>query len=132
MEPLTETLEAKTKCLCEKLLERALHNNDWTRMKLPTSLGGMGIRAVTSQLESSFEITVIKTRAQADRTEKSLAGNTKNTSCESETAKYEMWDGALNVEHDDRTETMTIQVGSGECVEGKRFFIFHQPHPENT
>ena len=43
-------------------------------MKLPTSLGGMGIRAVTSQQEASFEITVKKTRTQADRIEKSLTG----------------------------------------------------------
>ena len=98
MKPLAETLEAKTKCICEKLLVRALDNDDFTRMKLPTSLGGMGIRAVTSQLETLFEITVKKTRAQADRIEKSLAGKQKDTSYESETAKYEMWDAALNVE----------------------------------
>ena len=65
MKPLAQTLEAKTKCICEKLLERALDDDDWTGMKLPTSLGGMGIRAVTSQLETSFEVTVKKTRAQA-------------------------------------------------------------------
>ena len=47
MKPLAETLEAKTKCICEKLLERALDDVGRTRMKLPTSLGGMGIRAVT-------------------------------------------------------------------------------------
>ena len=70
MKPLAETLEANTKCICQKLLERALDDDDWTRMKLPTSLGGMGIRAVTSHLETSFEITVKKTRAQADRIEK--------------------------------------------------------------
>ena len=79
MNPLAETLEAKTKCICEKLLERALDDDDWTRMKLPTSLGGMGIRAVTSQLETSFEITVTKTRAQADRIEKCLAGKQRET-----------------------------------------------------
>ena len=67
MKPLAETLETKTKCICKKLPERALGDDDWTRMKLPTSLGGMGIRAVTFQLETSFEITVKKTRAQADR-----------------------------------------------------------------
>ena len=69
MKPLTETLEAKTKSICEKMLERVLDDDDWTRMKLPTSLGGMGIRAVTSQLETSFEITVKKTRAQGRLTE---------------------------------------------------------------
>ena len=31
-----------------------IDDDDWTSMKLPTSLGGMGIRAVTSQLETSF------------------------------------------------------------------------------
>ena len=34
-----------------KMLERALDDDDWTRMKLPTSLGGMGIGAVTSRQE---------------------------------------------------------------------------------
>ena len=48
MKPLAETLEVKTKGTCEKLMERSLDDDDWTRMKLPTSLGGMGIRAVTS------------------------------------------------------------------------------------
>ena len=41
--PLTETLEAKTRSICEKLLEKPLDEDDWTRMKLSTSLGGMGI-----------------------------------------------------------------------------------------
>ena len=50
MKPLAETLEAKTKWICEKLLERALDDDDWTRMKLPTSLGGMGIRASAGNL----------------------------------------------------------------------------------
>ena len=56
--PLAETLEAKTKGICEKLMEGSLDEDDWTRMKLPTSLGGMGIRAVTSQVGTSFDITV--------------------------------------------------------------------------
>ena len=107
MKSLVETLEAKTKCICEKLLERALDDDDWTRVKLPTSLGGMGIRAVTSQLETSFEITVKKTRAQADRIEKSLTGKQRDTSWESGTERYEMWDGTQHVEHEDRSETMT-------------------------
>ena len=54
MKPLEQTLETKTRCICEKLLERALDDDDWTRMKLPTSLGGMGVRAVTCHLETSF------------------------------------------------------------------------------
>ena len=72
MKPLAETPEVKSKRICEKLLERSLDDDDWTKMKLPTSLGGMGIRAVTSQLETSFEITVKKTRTQADSIEKRL------------------------------------------------------------
>ena len=40
MKPLAETLEEKTKGIFEKLLERALDDDDWTRMKLPTSLDG--------------------------------------------------------------------------------------------
>ena len=80
MKPLAETLEAKPKCICEKLLERPLDDDDWTRMKLPTSLGGMGIRAVTSQL-------------QADRIEKSLTGKQRDMNWESGTERYDMWDG---------------------------------------
>ena len=93
-------------------------------MKLPTSLGGMGTRAVASQLETSFEFTVKKTRTQADRIEKSLTGKQRDTSWESGTERCEMWDGTQNVEHKDRSETMTgpFQVGSGECVEETRFF----------
>ena len=32
----------------------------------------------------------------------------------------------------ERDNDGTFQVGPCECVEGTRFFIFHQPHPENT
>ena len=134
MKPLAETLEAETKCICEKLLEKPLDEDDWTRMKLSTSLGGLSTRAVTSQLATSFEITVKKTRAQADRIEQSLSGKQKDTRCESETAKLETWDGALNVEHEDRTETTTgpFKWDLVNASNGKRFFIFHQPHPEDT
>ena len=96
------------KYICEKLLDRSLDDDGWPRMKLPTSLGGMGIRAVTSQLETSFEITVKKTRTQADRIEKSLTGKqTDYTNWQCERGRYEMWDGTQNVEHEDRSETMT-------------------------
>ena len=54
MKPLPETSEAKTKRICEKLAGRSLDKDDRTRMKLPTSLGGMGIKAVISQLETSL------------------------------------------------------------------------------
>ena len=53
LRPLAETQEAKTRDTCEKLTERPLQDDDCTRMKLQTLLGGMGIRAVTSQLEIS-------------------------------------------------------------------------------
>ena len=39
--------------------------------------------------------------------EKGLTGKQRDTSCESGTEKYEMWDGTQNVEHEDRSETMT-------------------------
>ena len=45
--PLAESLEAKTTDICEKLTEKSLQDNDWTRMKLLRGLGGIGIRAVT-------------------------------------------------------------------------------------
>ena len=121
MKPLAETLEAKTKCICEKLLERALGDDDWTS------------KAVTSQLETSFVITVKKTKAQADRIEKSLAGKQRDTSRESGTEKHEMWDGTLNVELEDRTETMAgpFKWDLVSASKGHGLF-FHQPHPENT
>ena len=56
MRPLARRLGERTKKICESLLERSLDEDMWTKMKLPTSLGGMGIREVTSQLEISFEI----------------------------------------------------------------------------
>ena len=40
LKPLAETLEAKIRDICEKLTERPLRDDDWTSMKLPTSLGG--------------------------------------------------------------------------------------------
>ena len=99
LKPLVGTLEATTKCICEKLLERALDDDDWTRIKLPTSLGGLGIRAATSQLETSFEITVKKTRTQADRTEKKSDRKTKRHELGSlGTERY----GTQHVDHEDR------------------------------
>ena len=44
MRPLAKRLGERTKKICESLLERTLDEDVWTRMKLPTSLGGMGIR----------------------------------------------------------------------------------------
>ena len=43
-------------------------------MKLPTSLGGMGIREVTSQLEISYDVTRRKTAQQSERIAKNLTG----------------------------------------------------------
>ena len=39
-EPLVEDFGRITRDICEKLTERSLPDDDWTRMKLPTSLGG--------------------------------------------------------------------------------------------
>ena len=83
----------------------------------------MGIRAVTSQLETSFEITVKKTRTHADRIEKCLTGRQRDyTSWESGREGYEMWDGTQNVEHEGRSETITgpfkwdlVNASKGHC-----------------
>ena len=72
------TLEAKTTCVCEKLLERALDDDDWTRMKLPI-WAGWASEAVTSQLETSFDVTMKNTRTQAERIEKSLTRKERDT-----------------------------------------------------
>ena len=56
-------------------------------MKLPTSLGGMGIRAVTSQLEVSFH-------------HRNLTGKRKTTGEGHEHEGNELWDG-------NRAEAMT-------------------------
>ena len=81
MKLLAETPEARTKDICEKkkLLERSLDDDGWTRMKLPTSLGGMGIRAVTSQLETTSDTRTKKTGRQAERIEKSLTRKHRGT-----------------------------------------------------
>ena len=80
LNPLADTLEAKTRDICEKLTERPLQEDDWTRMKLPTSLGGVGIRAVTSQLDVSCDTTKRKTKNQAERIERNLAGKQEHSS----------------------------------------------------
>ena len=74
LRPLAERLEAKTRDICKTVTERILLDDDWTRMKLPTSLGGMCTRAATSQLEVSFDTTTKKTRAHAERIERKLTG----------------------------------------------------------
>ena len=66
MRPLARKLGDETKKICERLTERSLDGDTWTRMKLPTSLGGMGIREVTSQLEISYDVTRRKTAQQSD------------------------------------------------------------------
>ena len=81
--------------ICEKLVERSLDGSNWTRMKLPTRLGGTDIRAVTSQLGFSFDITVKKTRKQAERVETNLTG--KRGDCADWVLQRdvgEMWDGS--------------------------------------
>ena len=107
LKPLAETLEAKTRDMSEKLTERPLHDKEWTRMKLPTSLGEMGIRAVTSQLEVLHETTKKKTKAHAERIERNLTGKQGNSNEGQEHDGKEMWDGTHNIKHDDRAEAMT-------------------------
>ena len=104
MRPLAKRLGERTKEICENLLERALDEEVWTRMKLPTSLGGMGIREVTSQLEISFEITKRKTEQQSERIAKSLTGRRDEVIFENGLGEF---DNSLNVVQEERDETMT-------------------------
>ena len=83
--------------------ERSLDENVRTRVKLPTSLGGMGIREVTSQLEISFEITKRKTAQQSGRIARSLTGSHDEISFDDDRGA---WDDLLNVKQEDRNETM--------------------------
>ena len=73
-------------------------------MKLPTSLGGMGIREVTSQLEISYDVTRRKTAQQSERIAKNL---TSEWDEHTHSKEGEAWDGSLNVGQDERRETMT-------------------------
>ena len=75
---LAAQLEAKNERHMREADGETLPDEDWTRMKLPTSLGEMGIRAVTSQLEVSFGVTEKKSRAQAVRIEKGKNENSLN------------------------------------------------------
>ena len=91
-------------------MERSLDDDDWTRMKLPTSLGADGHQG--SDLAAGKKPRLIsrgmKTRKQAERVGKSLTGKQGDyTSWECERERYEMWDGTQNVGHEDRRETMT-------------------------
>ena len=104
MRPLARRLGEGTKRICERLTERSLDGDTWTRMKLPTSLGGMGIREVTSLLEISFEITRRKTAQLTEIIAKSLSGE---RDVHTPDRVWEMWDDSLNVRQEERSETMT-------------------------
>ena len=104
MRPLAKRLGERTKKICESLLERSLDEDVWTKMKLPTSLGGMGIREVTSQLEISFEITKRKTAQQSERIAKSLVGMRDEITFDGGLGAF---DDSLNVKQEERSETMT-------------------------
>ena len=107
MRPLAGTLKAKTRDICEKLFERSLTDDDWTRMKLPTSLGGKRLRAVTSQLEVSFDTTKKKTRDHAERIERNLTGKRERPYERNEHEGKDLRDGTDNIERDDTAEAMT-------------------------
>ena len=54
-------------------------------------------------MESSFDVTMKKTRTLAERIERSLTGKQRDiTSWTSEREGYEMWDGSQNVGQEDR------------------------------
>ena len=101
MTPQAGTLAAKTRDICEKLTERPLQDDDGTTMKLPTSLGGMGIRAATSQLEVSCDTTKKTTKTHAERIERNLTGKQEHAIEGKEHEGNEMWDGTHNIKHDD-------------------------------
>ena len=124
-------LEPKTRDICEELTERPLPDDDWTRMKLPTSLGGMGIRAVTSQLEVSFDVTERKTSAQAVRHEKSVEGKREFPEGRREHDGNELWDWAHSIGHDDRVEAVSgpFKWDLVKVSMGHQFFTLRQPHP---
>ena len=119
MNLLARKLGDETNKICERLTERALDGDTWTRMKLPTSLGGMGIREVTSQLEISYDVTKRKTAQQSERT-KNLTGKRTST----HTAKSMKCGTARN--------GRTVQVGPCECCERKRLLFVHQPNLERV
>ena len=104
MKPLARKLGDETKKICECLTERTLDGDTWTRMKLPTSLGGMGIREVSSLLEISYDVTRRKTAQQSERIAKNLTGKRDE---HMHGCVGEMWDGSLDVGQDERNETMT-------------------------
>ena len=129
--PLAVNLEPKTRDICEELTERPLPDDDWTRMKLPTSLGGMGIRAVTSQLEVSFGVTEKKTSAQAVRHEKSVEGKRDFPEWRREHDGNELWDWAHSIGHVDRVEAMSgpFKWDLVKVSMGHQFFTLRQTHP---
>ena len=73
-------------------------------MKLPTSLGRMGIREVTSQLEISCDVARRKTAQQLKRIAKSLTGKRDEHTHDKD---GRVWDGSLNLAQEKRKETMT-------------------------
>ena len=103
MRPLATKLGERTKKICESLLERTLDEDVWTRMKLPTSLGGMGIREVTSQLAVSYEITKRKTARQSERIAKCLVGRRDEISFDSGLGAVV---DSLDVKQEERIERM--------------------------
>ena len=54
LRPLAE-IGSKNRDICEELTgQQSLPDENGTTMKLPSRLGGMGIRAVTSQVQVSY------------------------------------------------------------------------------
>ena len=100
MRPLAKRLGERTKKICESLLDE----DAWTRMKLPTSLGGMGIREVTSQLAVSYEISKRKTAQQSERIANSLVGRRDEITFDSGLGVVV---DSLDVKQEESIETMT-------------------------
>ena len=103
---------------------RTPDEDTWTRMKLPTSLGGMGIREVTSQLAVTYEITKRKTAQQSERIAKCLVGRHDEITFDS---GMEAVMGSLDVTQEERKETMAgpFKWDLMDAAKGIGFFIFH-------
>ena len=69
---MTVVLEEATSAISEKLLDRLLGDDDWTRVKLPTALRRLGLASTETLMKIVFALTEKKTVPQTERTEADL------------------------------------------------------------
>ena len=104
-------METQTRDTCEKLRERPLQDDDWTRLKLPTSR----IQSVTSRLEVSCDTRKKKTKTHADRIERNLTGKQQYSSEGREHEGNEIWDGT-HTTYSTTTERNSRTLKSHEII----------------